>query len=300
MGRQKAFEAGRGHLLLISEDNPDLAAMQTELAQHHRVQQCGDIEPLRQLLNSEPPDLIILDAAWWQRYGAEFNHDLDQLQVRRLPLLLFGVADAESLLPLLAAGVREHLERGVTPPVALKRISHQLDLEFCRDLLRTRSSQDPLTGLANRAHLDEFLTATFLQAKRREEAIGLIMFEIDRLKPYNEEYGYAAGDDVLVLIGRTLSALRRRPLDMFARYGGDQFACVLPNTDLEGARTVAEMLKADVASLAIEHRRSDLARHITISLGVVAMEPGTHSQPRELLDAALIALEEAKNNRTLC
>lgn len=300
MGRDQTLQAGRGHLLLIDEDDHALGRLAEGLAGHHRIERIAEPAALRRRLNDQPPDLVILAAAWWQRYGAEFDHDLQRLQIGRLPVMLFGCDDDERLASLLAAGIREHLEPAASLPLALKRIAGLLDLEFCREQLRSRSTQDPLTGLANRAHLDDFLTATYLQAKRREESIALIMFEIDRLKPYNEEYGYAAGDDVLVLVGRTLSALRRRPLDLFARYGGDQFACVLPNTDIEGANIVAEMLKADVAALAIEHRRSELARHITISLGVVAHEPGPQSQPRQLLDAALLALEEAKRNRPVC
>ncbi|MBD8526755.1 diguanylate cyclase [Pseudomarimonas arenosa] len=300
MGRDQSFETGRGHLLLINQDNAELATLAEGLGRHHRLQCIADIERLSAQLNSEPPDLIVLDAGWWQRHAAAFEDDLGQLQAARLPVLMFGAASSEQLNTWIAQGAREHLQCGIPLTLALRRIASQLDLDFCREQLRSRSTQDPLTGLANRAHLDEFLTATFLQAKRRNESIALIMFEIDRLKPYNEAYGYAAGDDVLVLVGRTLSALRRRPLDLFARYGGDQFACVLPNTDIEGARTVADMLKADVAALAIEHRHSDLARHITISLGVVAIEPAPPSQPRELLDAALQALEDAKTNRPLC
>ena len=300
MGRSQSIAAGRGQLLLIGTDDAALQTLVEVLSAEHRVQQIGRPDELETALGKEPPDLIVLQASWWQAHGAAFGHDLQRLQADRLPILLLAEADQERLQSLLEAGLRDHLEADICPQLALKRVANQLDLEFCRDQLSSRSNQDPLTGLANRDHLVEFLTATYLQAKRRHEPMALIMFEIDRLKPFNEEYGYAAGDDVLVLIGRTLSALRRRPLDLFARYGGDQFACVLPNTDIEGARIVAELLQADVAALAIEHKRSDLARHITISLGVVAEEPGPQSQPRQLLDAALDALEEAKRNRKVC
>ena len=301
MGRSQSFEAGRGHLLLVGAGEPaGLQALAAALSAQHRLLQLDQPDQLEAALGAEPPDLILLQSSWWRTHGGAFGNNLQRLHIDRLPVLLLDEPDPERLQTMLAAGVCDHLEADICPGLALKRVASQLDLEFLRDQLRSHSSQDPLTGLANRVHLDEFLTATYLQARRRHEPIALIMFEIDRLKPFNEEYGYAAGDDVLVLIGRTLSALRRRPLDLFARYGGDQFACVLPNTDIDGARIVADMLKADVASLAIEHRRSDLARHITISIGVAADEPGPHAQPRHLLDAALDALEEAKRHRTVC
>lgn len=136
------------------------------------------------------------------------------------------------------------------------------------------SLHDPLTGLANRRAFDAFLLESFNLAKRHNHAISLMLLDIDRFKSYNDEFGHPAGDALLKSISMLLSS-EARETDLVARIGGEEFAIALPETDLEGARIIAERVRAAV-------ERSPLFRRtVTVSAGVAA---GTH----ETVDTAML------------
>jgi diguanylate cyclase (GGDEF)-like protein len=139
--------------------------------------------------------------------------------------------------------------------------------------LKTLAESDGLTGLANRRLFDEALAGELARARRSGGQFALIMADVDFFKKYNDRYGHVAGDDCLREVAATIGGGARRPGDLAARYGGEEFAVILPDTKLEGARAVAEGIRAAVAALAIEHADSPDGR-VSISLGVVAGAPG--------------------------
>ena len=103
----------------------------------------------------------------------------------------------------------------------------------------------------------------------------MIFIDIDYFKPFNDNYGHSIGDDCLRSVARALSGALTRPTDIVARYGGEEFVCVLPGTDLDGARAVAQRIRHDVNALAIPHSHSDVAPHVTVSMGIASAVPGT-------------------------
>ncbi|MDF1763489.1 MAG: GGDEF domain-containing protein, partial [Oleibacter sp.] len=156
------------------------------------------------------------------------------------------------------------------------------------------SITDGLTKLANRRYFDDFLMAEWLRAKREGKGIGLIMADIDFFKAFNDHYGHLEGDRCLKQIAQALQYQAQRPRDLVARFGGEEFAVVLPSIQFEGMRVVAERLLETVRQLKISHAASTVANHVTISMGLAWSEPGNNDKLETLIEAADEALYAAK------
>lgn len=174
----------------------------------------------------------------------------------------------------------------------LRRLIHENECYLQR--LETLSRTDGLTQAPNRRHFDEFLQEEWARAKRSCSPLSLLLLDIDRFKEYNDHYGHGQGDTCLKRIAAALYDVAQRSSDFFARYGGEEFACVLPETDLEGARTVATRMLDALAGLALAHGFSDVAPHVTVSIGLATMRLVKGEGPEELLRAADAQLYEAK------
>ena len=170
------------------------------------------------------------------------------------------------------------------------------ELEAKNIELERLSSQDGLTGIANRRIFDEFTRKEWGRAARDHSPLSLILIDIDHFKTYNDNYGHQGGDDCLRQVAQKLASTVKRPSDLVARYGGEEFAVVMPGTDLEGAKSIAASLCDGVASMGLPHAHSSTAEHVTISLGVASMMPTTDSKPQDLIEKADTALYRSKEN----
>lgn len=153
---------------------------------------------------------------------------------------------------------------------------------------------DPLTRLANRRRFDEALEVEWQRASRVQSTLSLVLVDADYFKFYNDYYGPLAGDECLKRIAETMNALARRPADVVARVGGDEFGMVLPGTNADGARTMAESLRQRIADLGIPHPASP-AGQVTVSAGCATVIPTTTQTSAVLLDAADSVLYSAKH-----
>lgn len=172
----------------------------------------------------------------------------------------------------------------------------QLKLEESNRELQRLTSLDGLTGIANRRHFDETLEKEWRRASRDDMSIALIMIDIDYFKQYNDNYGHIAGDECLKRVATLLKEALHRPADMLARYGGEEFAVILPDTDLEGARTVADNLHQVISAAALEHAFSQVSGQITVSQGIAAANASAIDNLTSLVETADRALYESKQH----
>jgi diguanylate cyclase (GGDEF)-like protein/PAS domain S-box-containing protein len=160
-----------------------------------------------------------------------------------------------------------------------------------REALRAQSTKDPLTGLYNRRYLQEMLEREVRRAIRSEQALGILMLDLDHFKNFNDTYGHEAGDAVL----REAAAFLVRSVraeDFVCRYGGEEFVVVLPTADLRAAESRAERIRSKLRELVVTHNGRSLGL-ITASIGVAAL-PNHGTNEKELLQAADAALYRAK------
>ncbi len=172
---------------------------------------------------------------------------------------------------------------------------NQIQRDRAFEALKRLSIQDGLTGIANRRRFNDFLESELKRAKRNQQPISLIIADIDFFKRFNDTYGHHRGDQCLVAVAGALKKALQRPADLVARYGGEEFGVVLPETDQDGALEVARKMHKNVADLRIPHPSSEVADHVTISLGLVSTIPSKNLTTDALIQAADKALYKAKS-----
>jgi diguanylate cyclase (GGDEF)-like protein len=153
---------------------------------------------------------------------------------------------------------------------------------------------DSLTGIPNRRLFEEEFSKEWARSKRDQEPLALITADIDHFKEYNDHYGHPAGDLCLVEVAQAMYHALSRPGDVAARVGGEEFAILLPQTDLNGAISVAEQIRERVLALNLLHEGSPVARQVTLSFGVSSSELASGASPAELIRTSDVALYEAK------
>ncbi len=158
--------------------------------------------------------------------------------------------------------------------------------------LAALAATDGLTGLANRRYFDETLHREWRRSARSGARLALLMIDIDKFKSFNDRYGHWRGDEALQALAREIQTSIRRPGDLAARYGGDEFAVVLPETDITGARVVAERIRRAMLDGAAAHPGT----LPTVSVGVSCMISMPGTSPAILVKVADAALYRAKAN----
>ncbi|QHE51174.1 diguanylate cyclase [Pontibacillus sp. HMF3514] len=175
-----------------------------------------------------------------------------------------------------------------------KEIEQQL--KDANQMLRELSQLDGLTGIPNRRYYDETLATEWDDALANRRALSLVMLDIDHFKFYNDTYGHLQGDTCLKQVARSIKASVNRPRDFVARYGGEEFSVILPETNLDGARAVAEKIRSDIEQLSIPHKSSKVKPVVTVSVGVASVIPQEHINKEDLIQAADSGLYVAKEN----
>lgn len=232
---------------------------------------------------------ILLVALWLLRIGL----------FRPLRNLLHGIEEySQGHLDttIQPGGLSEIYTLGTTFNEMLQRIRDDI-----RELERF-STIDGLTGIPNRRYFDQCLEHEISHARRLRTPLALLYIDIDFFKLFNDQYGHLGGDDALEQVAQTIALMARRDTDVAARLGGEEFAILLPDTESENARLVAEALLLHVANLEIAHERSEVADHLTLSIGVVSVipQPGTDAKTIiELADKALYRAKSEGRNRVV-
>jgi diguanylate cyclase (GGDEF)-like protein len=158
---------------------------------------------------------------------------------------------------------------------------------------RRQANSDALTGLGNRLRFEQTLQQEHDAGRRSGRPLSLVLIDVDHFKHHNDMHGHQAGDNVLRLIATEIGAHARRPRDMAARFGGDEFALILPDTASDGAVQVIEDLLARVRLLEVPGAHGQRV-HITLTVGVYTRVPAARSEPRHFFEGADAALYKAK------
>lgn len=209
----------------------------------------------------------------------ESSHQVDRLRERaRLALFQVGLSTAQAL----SVSTRQMQE--------IERQTEEIRRQ--RDRLKEQVALDPLLGIANRRHFDVRLEEELKRCMRNGQPLSLILFDLDHFKQVNDTYLHQAGDEVLKSVTRLMRKCLRSS-DVLARYGGEEFGVICPETDREGAFSLAERMRQSLESLEIRHR--DYLIHMTASFGVATIEDARDVRgPDDLVDVADHHLFESK------
>src|SRR5471032_1097540 len=199
---------------------------------------------------------------------------------------------AIEVTPIAIAGAAHHCLVQITDvSIAVAREKLLRDQAM---VLRSQTFSDGLTGIANRRHFDVAMEKEWRRAKRNGTALSLLMIDIDCFKDYNDHYGHQQGDQCLIQVAAALSGMLKRPCDMMARYGGEEFAMILPETDAEQARVMAEAMRVRTLELALPHAHSGGSGLVSVSIGIATQAADVPVAISDLIGAADRALYCAK------
>jgi len=263
-------------------------------------------------------DLVLMDLVMPGMDGIEAcRHLKGQEATKDIPVVMITVRDdTEALEQAFAAGAADYIIKPVKEAELISRVRSVLRLKMEIDKRKFREAEllkmteqlellsrtleklihvDSLTEVGNRRYFNQLLEAEWQRAIRRSDPVSLIMIDIDEFKTFNDTYGHQKGDQCLRRVAGALNEVIKRAGDFVVRYGGEEFAVVLPNTDLDGALMVAEQLKAKIDQLQIPHEQSSVADHLTVSMGVASGVPEAHADKESLVAAAESALYVAKS-----
>jgi diguanylate cyclase (GGDEF)-like protein len=250
------------------------------------------------------PDIVLLDAMMPEMDGFECCRQLQSLDFSKyVPVLMItGLNDQESVDRAFEAGAIDYVTKPIHWPVLLQRIKrliHQSQLQQQQELLTQELQKlaiiDELTQVANRRKFEVYFDQEWRRMAREQKPLSLILCDVDFFKSYNDTYGHRVGDRCLQKVAQAIKDAAKRSVDLVSRYGGEEFAIILPNTDVAGATQVAQQICSAVTRLAIPHNSSPVSCHVTLSAGVATIIPQPSSNCEEMIIAADKALYQAKS-----
>ena len=303
--------------ILVVDDSKSIRQIVAECIKTlgHSVEYAENGQQCLDFLQHNEVDLILMDVEMPGINGLDATKAIrDFKNADWFPIIfLTSRTDDESFTSGILAGGDAYIAKPLNPLrlqltiIAMERIyvmrqklqQAQLELESANRQLEHMSYHDQLTGLANRRHYDNTLESQFALAKRNKSPLSLIICDIDYFKLYNDTYGHQQGDQCLTQVAETICNNTNRPTDLACRYGGEEFTVILPNTNLAGARTVAEKLRQQVFASSIPHSASKVANCISLSLGVTTFS-GQYKSAMEVTKFADEALYKAKEAGRNC
>ena len=255
--------------------------------------------------------LIVADATHDERFARDpYLGELKRCSVLAVPIMIRGAPRAMLLLEnrlirgaftterlegimIIAGQLAVSLDNALVYASLEQRVTERTEqLAAANRRLEQLSVTDPMTGLANRRHLDEVLAAEWRRAERQRTPLGFAMIDIDHFKDYNDHFGHTAGDWCLRRVATVLAA-GTRDTDLLARYGGEEFAVVMPGASGPAAARTARRLRAAVADLAEPHPLV-AAGIVTVSIGTASVVPTRDDDVSTLVELADAALYRAK------
>lgn len=258
-----------------------------------------------QIVDQLHVDMVIMDVEMPGLNGFETTRLIREgLGEHWIPIIFVtGLADEDSLEEGIGVGGDDYLIKPVSKTIlhakikAMERIAKmRTELHKLNDKLTTLSQRDSLTHLYNRRTFEEKSNEAWKHAARTKKPLSILLFDVDFFKRYNDTYGHLAGDDCLKQVALTIEECFQRPGDVVARYGGEEFIVLLPNTDIDGATHLAELLRCAIENLQIEHRQSPDYQCVTMSIGGCTLKYTTGASLEQLIDLADKALYESKEN----
>lgn len=245
-------------------------------------------------LFSHAEDFVLLQGSSGKESAMPILHGSEKLPAERIALVQ-KLRSGDDILGIAGAITTENEpftpEDRESAQLFIKEASALLELSMMNLGNKRLAIRDGLTGLFNRRVFDETFHKEFKRAERATEPLSLLMVDIDHFKKINDTHGHPSGDIVLMEISRRLS-LHLRETDILCRYGGEEFAAILPNCKIQEASEVAERVRCAIQDSAVQLMPgSDIP--VTISIGIAAFPETTQSE-KNLLDSADKALYEAK------
>lgn len=300
-------------ILLVDDDPDTIHLLGRMLADVGTLRFATSGQDALRLARESAPDLILLDAEMPGMSGFQVCEALKAEPALVDVPVIFVTSHSKPAFEVAGfeVGAADFIAKPVNAPLVRARVKTQLRIKRMADELRWVATIDALTGVANRRNFDESLEREWYRGRRSADPMALLVIDVDHFQQFNALYGRPAGDACLRSVAQALVGIGLRTADLVARYGGGEFAVLLPQTSQSGAEQVTRSVLGAVAALGLAHDASMTSLHVTVSVGVAcydnsasrvpssaasrcADDLGERSSPIDLVRSANIALQCAK------
>ncbi|MCB8881892.1 diguanylate cyclase [Acidisoma cellulosilytica] len=284
-------------ILIVDDEVSNIEILSAALEDDYDISFATSADEVYELLRNVMPDLVLLDVLMPGTNGYEVcKHIKSDSLLADIPIIFTTALGHEGAeLEGLALGAIDYIAKPISPAIVQARVRNHLELKRMRDQLATLAVTDALTGLGNRRQLEQSLARETRRLSVTGGLLSVIILDIDFFKRFNDLYGHMVGDRCIVQVAATLHRAARRAADVTVRYGGEEFACILPDIGHEEAMEIAETISMRVSALGIPHDASDTAAFVTVSLGVATAPCTLDIPPEAWINAADRQLYLAKN-----
>ena len=275
-------------VLVVDDEISNIQILSAALGDEHEICFANSGEEALEIARTELPDLILLDVLMPGMDGYEVCRQLKcESATADIPVIFTtALDDQDAEIKGLKLGAIDYVAKPISPVIVQARVRNHLELKRARDELARLAVTDALTGLANRRYLKTTLDREVPRLARKSAPLSVIILDIDFFKRFNDTYGHLAGDRCIAMVAAALHCAVRRASDLVVRYGGEEFACVLPETGYEESMVVAQGIRDRVEALGISHESSDAAAWVTVSVGVASGRSDVEIGPDSWIKAA--------------
>ena len=256
-------------VLIVDDENSNILALTHILSPEYVVFAAKNGQNAIKAAEKHHPDVILLDIIMPQMNGYEVLAELKKSEVTRgIPVVFIsGLSSAADEEKGLSLGAVDYISKPFSPAIVKLRVRNQIRMINQLRTIERLSMVDQLTDLPNRRSFDARLSMEWSRAQRELEQISILLIDIDKFKVYNDTYGHQQGDVALQAVARAFGATLHRPGDFAARWGGEEFIVLLPNTDADGAIDVAERIRLYIEAMLIPDVQGEMTK-VTVSIGV--------------------------------
>jgi len=295
------MEEKKNTLLIVDDENANFKVLTHILGSEYTIYTATNgpsaIEKAREFL----PDLILLDILMPDMDGYATMAKIKSCEdIRRIPVIFItGLDSDEDEEKGLSLDAADYITKPFSAKIVKLRVRNQIQIVNQMRIIECLSLIDQLTNLPNRRSFDDRMKMEWRLAIREKTPVSMLIIDLDNFKYLNDTYGHQQGDIVLQKAAALLPLSFRRPGDFAARWGGEEFVVLLPNTPLEGAKELAEKIRADIEKLTVKAANGSEIK-VTGSVGVNSLIPGIESSMDAFFanaDKALYMAKDAGRNR---
>jgi diguanylate cyclase (GGDEF)-like protein len=287
-----------GTILVVDDDPLIIQVVYKLLGENYTVLMATNSEQAIKVCEKSMPDLVLLDVMMPGINGLETCQVMkNNPQLSNIPVIFMtSLQSQDDENECWQAGGVDFIQKPIKPMTLVNRVKTHIINKHQADLLTKFAYTDSLTAISNRRYFDKRLEEQHALSKRDKNPLSLLLIDIDLFKQYNDSKGHLAGDDVLCAVAKCLQNCGQRPSDICARFGGEEFALILPDTSEQGAIEVAKNILKSVAKLNIEHPNS-IEPYLTVSIGIAST---VFESTTDFIDEADKQLYLSKQNGRNC
>jgi len=287
----------RNSILIVSDDTLIVQTLANILSNQYAVYFSKNGSDALKAAKEHGPDIILLDIVMHGMGGFDVIVALKSVgETADIPVVFVTeVGSVEDEEKGFSLGVADYIQKPFTPPMVKLRVKNQIKLINQTRLIQHLSTTDALTSTANKRQFDAWLNQEWRRAIRYKTPLSFLMLDIDHFKVYNENFGYPQGDIALKSIANIIKNELKRPGDLVARWGGEEFVILLPETNIQGACKVAEDIRASIEKNVIMFQGKTPTR-VMVSIGISSIIPEQHSFIESFVSEAEKALHRSKES----